>query len=136
MKKLSWTPLHDHVAELKQQNKVAQRQQDMRAKGAETSNRMLGMLLGSLNETVMKAMLVVRTDCVTRVKMERIREKMREENRKKKRGKSGCLPCSWVHRTGRAYIVCNNANTWLHEEVLRVIVDPRKHMKVKGFECF
>merc|ERR1712007_138573 len=82
LKKASFAGWHDYVFELKQKNKVLQMQQDMRAKGAESSKRMLGMLLGAQNETLMKATFAAWVDVVTHMKMDHMREKMREENRR------------------------------------------------------
>merc|ERR1712007_39567 len=74
LKKAVFSGWHDHVDELKRQSKVAQMQQDMRAKGAESSKRMLGMLLGSQAETVMKASLASWQDAVVAAKINRMRE--------------------------------------------------------------
>merc|ERR1712007_64988 len=56
------------------QSRVLQMQQDMRAKGAESSKRMLGMLLGSQAETMMKASFASWQEAVVSMRMERIRD--------------------------------------------------------------
>merc|ERR1712137_1007122 len=88
IKKASFAGWHDLVAERKQQSKVAQMQQDMRAKGAESSKRMLGMLIGSQAETMMKASFASWQETVYSLKMERIREgaaKMRSKEQESQR---------------------------------------------------
>merc|ERR1712007_18084 len=47
VKKATFASWREHLVEVKQQNDVDQIQQSLKAKGAETSKRMLGMLLGS-----------------------------------------------------------------------------------------
>jgi len=81
LKKAVFAGWHECLLERAQRNAVLQMQQDMRAKGAESSKRMLRMLLGSQNETLMKASFAAWVDLVTHMKMDRMREKMREENR-------------------------------------------------------
>merc|ERR1712063_184396 len=88
LKKAAFAGWHEHVADVKQQAKVAQMQQDMRAKGAESSKRMLGMLLGSQAETLMKASFAAWQERVITMKMERIREassKMRSKEQESQR---------------------------------------------------
>merc|ERR1712137_1174612 len=74
VKKAGFAGWHDLVVEVHQQNKVKQMQQDMRAKGAESSKRMLGMLLGSQAETLMKASFASWQETVVGIKMDRIRD--------------------------------------------------------------
>merc|ERR1711861_40898 len=88
LKKAVFSGWHDHFAELKQQSRVAQMQRDMRAKGAESSKRMLGMLLGSQAETLMKASFGSWQEHVVSTKMAQIREaasKMRSKEQESQR---------------------------------------------------
>merc|ERR1712196_75094 len=78
VKKAAFAGWHEHVTELKQQSRVAQMQRDMRAKGAESSKRMLGMLLGSQAETLMKASFGSWVDLVVSIRMEKIRNASRK----------------------------------------------------------
>merc|ERR1712064_95298 len=55
LKKAAFAGWHDLAMEVKQLNHIAQMKQDLRAKGAESSRRMLGMLLGAQAETLLKA---------------------------------------------------------------------------------
>merc|ERR1711861_69817 len=83
LKKAVFSGWHDHFAELKQQSKVAQMQQDMRAKGAESSKRMLGMLLGAQSETLLKASFSAWSECVYELRQLREVEHMRRNMRSK-----------------------------------------------------
>merc|ERR550537_613321 len=74
IKKAAFAGWHEHLLALKQQNAVLQMQQDMRAKGAESSKRMLGMLLGAQAETMMKASFASWQEAVVSMKMDRIRD--------------------------------------------------------------
>merc|ERR1712137_177297 len=88
LKKASFAGWWEHVAEIKKENAVKQMQQDMRAKGAESSKRMLGMLIGSQAETMMKASFAAWQERVITMKMERIREassKMRSKEQESQR---------------------------------------------------
>merc|ERR1712196_700503 len=71
IKKAAFAGWHECVIEVKQQSRVLQMQQDLRAKGAESSKRMLGMLLGSQAETVMKASFASWQEAVISMKMDR-----------------------------------------------------------------
>merc|ERR1712137_502797 len=72
VKKAAFAGWHEHVVEQKRKSKVAQMQQDLRAKGAESSKRMLGMLLGSQAETVMKATFASWQEAVVAAKINRM----------------------------------------------------------------
>merc|ERR1712137_969449 len=74
LKKASFAGWWEHVAEIKKENAVKQMQQDMRAKGAESSKRMLGMLIGAQAETLMKMTFACWSDWVVSVRIERMRE--------------------------------------------------------------
>merc|ERR1712107_145516 len=55
VKKAAFAVWWEHVVEEKQHNEMRKLQQSMRAKGAESNKRMLGMLLGAQAETLVKA---------------------------------------------------------------------------------
>merc|ERR1712137_1180891 len=74
VKKAAFAGWRELVVEVKQQSKVLQMQQDMRAKGAESSKRMLGMLLGAQAETLLKASFASWQEAVVSMKMDRIRD--------------------------------------------------------------
>merc|ERR1712107_166644 len=78
VKKAAFAGWRDHVLEVKNEHALHQMQQDMRAKGGESSKRMLGMLMGSQAEVLKKAAFAGWWDYVI---AERI-NKIREENRK------------------------------------------------------
>merc|ERR1712063_63474 len=88
VKKAAFAGWHEHVVEQKQKSKVAQMQQSMRAKGAESTKRMLGMLLGAQNETLLKASFAGWAELHVAAKIERMREeklKMRSKEDESRR---------------------------------------------------
>merc|ERR1712137_457610 len=74
LKKASFAGWWEHVVEEKQHNKMRELQQSMRAKGAESNKRMLGMLLGAQAETLLKASFAGWSELHVAAKMERMRE--------------------------------------------------------------
>merc|ERR1712137_804838 len=74
LKKASFAGWWEHLVEEKQHNEMREMQQSMRAKGAESTKRMLGMLLGAQAETLVKASFAGWSELVYHAKMERLRE--------------------------------------------------------------
>merc|ERR1712007_37254 len=72
--KAAFAGWRDHVIEVNAENVLAQMQQDLRAKGAESSKRMLGMLMGSQAEVLKKAAFAGWWDLVIAERINKIRE--------------------------------------------------------------
>merc|ERR1712137_1231867 len=140
LKKATFAGWHDFVAETKAKNRVAQMQQDMRAKGAESSKRMLGMLMGSQNETLMKATFAGWVDLVTHAKMDRMREKMREDNRRMqgKERESQKRMLTMLMGSQDSLVVKTTFSAWsecIYElRQMREVEQMRRDMKSKGDE--
>merc|ERR1712007_110701 len=120
----------------KQHNAMREMQQNMRAKGAESTKRMLGMLLGAQAETLVKASFAGWSELVFHAKMERLREdklKMRSKEDESRRRMLGMLVGS------QSSLVMKIAFTgWSdsHYEAkkLREVERVRRDMKSKGDE--
>merc|ERR1712137_684466 len=94
LKKAAYAGWHEYVVEEKQHNEMRKLQQSMRAKGAESNKRMLGMLLGAQAETVVKASFAGWSELVYHAKMDRLREdklKMRSKEDESRRRMLGML---------------------------------------------
>merc|ERR1712063_188075 len=94
LKKASFAGWWEHVVEEKQHNAMRELQQNMRAKGAESNKRMLGMLLGAQAETLLKASFAGWLELHVAAKMERMREdklKMRSKEDESRRRMLGML---------------------------------------------
>merc|ERR1712137_1034778 len=94
LKKASFAGWGEHVVEEKQHNAMRELQQNMRAKGAESNKRMLGMLLGAQAETMLKASFAGWSELHVAAKMERMREeklKMRSKEDESRRRMLGML---------------------------------------------
>merc|ERR1712137_1125447 len=76
LKKSAFAGWWELVLEEKQHNAMRKMQQDMKAKGAESSKRMLGMLMGAQSETLMKASFAVLQEIVYSAKMDRLKEQI------------------------------------------------------------
>lgn len=88
LKKVTFAGWKEYIAELRQQRAAAEIQRSLREKGAESSKRMLGMLLGSQAEALIKATFASWVDVVVTGKMERLREassKMRNKEQESQR---------------------------------------------------
>jgi len=88
LKKATFSSWHEHLLEVKKEHEISQLQQGLRAKGAESSKRMLGMLMGSQAETMMKATFASWQETVYTARMARIREdalKMRSKEQESQR---------------------------------------------------
>merc|ERR1712007_168401 len=88
LKRSSFSGWWEHVHEEKQHNAMRKMQQDMKAKGAESSKRMLGMLMGAQAETLMKASFAGWQEIVYSGKMQKLKEqsmKMRSKEDESRR---------------------------------------------------
>merc|ERR1712137_817997 len=88
LKKSAFAGWWELVLEEKQHNAMRRMQQDMKAKGAESSKRMLGMLMGAQSETLIKAAFAGWQEIVYSAKMEKLKEqsmKMRSEEDESRR---------------------------------------------------
>merc|ERR1712196_675959 len=74
LKKSTFSGWWEHVHEGKQHDAMRKMQQGMKAKGAESSKRMLGMLMGAQAETLIKATFAGWSEHVVHSKMERLKE--------------------------------------------------------------
>merc|ERR1712211_132377 len=126
----------EHVHEEKQHNAMRKMQQDMKAKGSQSSKRMLGMLMGAQAETLMKASFAGWVELVYHAKMDRLREdklKRRSKEDESRRRMLGMLVGS------QSNLVMKMAFTgWSdsHYETkkLREVERMRRDMKSKGDE--
>merc|ERR1712137_1349967 len=136
LKKASFAGWWEHVVEEKQHNAMRELQQNMRAKGAESNKRMLGMLLGAQAETMLKASFAGWSELHVVAKMERMREeklKMRSKEDESRRRMLGMLVGS------QSSLIMKMAFTgWSdsHYEAkkLREVERMRREMKSKGDE--
>merc|ERR1712063_156838 len=88
LKKASFAGWWELTLEEKQHNAMRKMQQDMKAKGAESSKRMLGMLMGAQAETLTKASFAGWQEIVYSAKMDRLKEqsmKMRSKEDESRR---------------------------------------------------
>merc|ERR1712137_916163 len=83
LKKATFAGWHDYVFEVKQHNEMRKLQHSMRAKGAESNKRMLGMLVGSQSNLVMKIAFTGWSDSHYEAKKLREVEKMRRQMKSK-----------------------------------------------------
>merc|ERR1711981_1066822 len=74
VKKSTFAGWWEYVHEEKQHDAMRKMQQGMKAKGAESSKRMLGMLMGAQAETLIKATFAGWSEYVVHTKMERLKE--------------------------------------------------------------
>merc|ERR1712007_97599 len=74
LKKVAFAGWWEHLVEEKQHNAMREMQQSMKAKGAESTKRMLGMLLGAQEETLVKASFAGWQDLTVESKIQKIRE--------------------------------------------------------------
>merc|ERR1712137_1372532 len=136
LKKAAFAGWWEHVVEEKQHNKMRELQQSMRAKGAESNKRMLGMLLGAQAETLLKASFAGWSELHVAAKMERMREdklKMRSKEDESRRRMLGMLVGS------QSSLIMKMAFTgWsdMHYEAkkLREVEQMRREMRSKGDE--
>merc|ERR1712007_176021 len=136
LKKAAFAGWWEHLVEEKQHNAMRVMQQNMRAKGAESTKRMLGMLLGAQAETLVKASFAGWSELVFHAKMERLREdklKMRSKEDESRRRMLGMLVGS------QSSLVMKIAFTgWSdsHYEAkkLREVEKMRREMRSKGDE--
>merc|ERR1711939_1211745 len=88
LKKSTFAGWWEHVHEEKQHDAMRKMQQGMKAKGAESSKRMLGMLMGAQAETMIKATFAGWSEYVVHTKMDRLKEqsmKMRNKEDESRR---------------------------------------------------
>merc|ERR1712137_1203822 len=83
LKKASFAGWWEHVVEEKQHNEMRKMQQSMKAKGAESNKRMLGMLLGSQGSLLLKTTMSAWRDYVHQMKQENAASKMEQQLRSK-----------------------------------------------------
>merc|ERR1712137_310033 len=136
LKKATFAGWRDYVMELRQASDMEELQRVLRAKGEESSKRMLCMLMDSQAEVVVKAGFASWHDYVIGAKMERLREdklKMRSKEDESRRRMLGMLVGS------QSSLIMKVAFTgWsdIHYEVkkLREVEKMRREMKSKGDE--
>merc|ERR1712137_615929 len=136
LKKATFAGWRDYVMELRQASDMEELQRVLRAKGEESSKRMLCMLMDSQAEVVVKAGFASWHDYVIGAKMERLREdklKMRSKEDESRRRMLGMLVGS------QSSLIMKVAFTgWsdIHYEVkkLREVEKMRREMRSKGDE--
>merc|ERR1712203_888464 len=74
LKKSTFAGWWEHVREEKQHNAMRKMQQGMKARGAESSKRMLGMLMGAQAETLLKASFAGWQEIVYSARMQKLKE--------------------------------------------------------------
>merc|ERR1712137_1052117 len=133
LKKASFAGWWEHVAEIKKENAVKQMQQDMRAKGAESSKRMLGMLLGAQQETLLKVSVAGWHDVAHAVRVEKSRQEVRSKEQEKQRRMLALL----VGSQG-SLMLKTSFSAWsecvYERRKQRDVEEMRRNMKSKGDE--
>merc|ERR1712137_1358933 len=136
LRKASFAGWWEHVAEIKKENAVKQMQQDMRAKGAESSKRMLGMLIGAQAETLMKMTFACWSDWVVSVRIERMREQSSKARSKEQESQRRML--SMLMGSQGSLLVRTSFSGWselaYQSKKLREVDQMRRNMKSKGDE--
>jgi len=136
LRKASFAGWWEHVAEIKKENAVKQMQQDMRAKGAESSKRMLGMLIGAQAETLMKMTFACWSDWVVSVRIERMREQSSKARSKEQESQRRML--SMLMGSQGSLLVRTSFSGWselaYQSKKLREVEQMRRNMKSKGDE--
>merc|ERR550532_1436200 len=74
LKKSTFSGWWEHVHEEKQHNAMRKMQQNMKARGAESSKRMLGMLMGAQAETLVKASFAGWQEIVYSARMQKLKD--------------------------------------------------------------
>merc|ERR1712107_678945 len=122
--------------EEKQHDEMRKLQQSMRAKGAESNKRMLGMLLGAQAETLVKASFAGWSELVYHAKMDRLREdklKMRSKEDESRRRMLGMLVGSQSNLVMKIAFT-GWSDTHYEAKKLREVEEMRRSMKSKGEE--
>merc|ERR1712137_688740 len=136
LKKASFAGWWEHVAEIKKENAVKQMQQDMRAKGAESSKRMLGMLIGAQADTLMKMTFACWSDWVVSVRIEKMREQSSKARSKEQESQRRML--SMLMGSQGSLLVRTSFSGWselaYQSKKLREVEQMRRNMKSKGDE--
>merc|ERR1712137_1271359 len=136
LKKAAYAGWHEYVVEEKQHNAMREMQQSMRAKGAESTKRMLGMLLGAQAETLVKASFAGWAELVVAAKMERLREeklKMRSKEDESRRRMLGMLVGSQSSLMMKVAFT-GWSDTHYEAKKLREVEKMRREMRSKGDE--
>merc|ERR1712211_64211 len=136
LKKASFAGWHGHLVEEKQHNEMRKLQQSMRAKGAESNKRMLGMLLGAQAETLVKASFAGWSELVYHAKMDRLREdklKMRSKEDESRRRMLGMLVGSQSNLVMKIAFTGWSDNHY-EAKKLREVEKMRRQMKSEGDE--
>merc|ERR1712176_591529 len=117
-------------------NEMRRLQQNMRAKGAESNKRMLGMLLGAQAETLVKACFAGWSEFVYHAKMDRLREdklKMRSKEDESRRRMLGMLVGSQSNLVMKIAFT-GWSDSHYEAKKLREVERMRRDMKSKGDE--
>merc|ERR1711990_497544 len=136
LKKAAFAGWWEHLVEEKQHEEMRKLQQSMRAKGAESNKRMLGMLLGAQAETMVKASFAGWSELVYHTKMDRLREdklKMRSKEDESRRRMLGMLVGSQSNLVMKMAFTGWN-DTHYEAKKLREVEQMRRQMKSKGDE--
>merc|ERR1712206_65546 len=136
LKKAAYAGWHEYVVEEKQHEEMRKLQQSMRAKGAESNKRMLGMLLGAQAETLVKASFAGWSELVYHAKMDRLRDdklKMRSKEDESRRRMLGMLVGSQSNLVMKIAFT-GWSDSHYEAKKLREVERMRRDMKSKGDE--
>merc|ERR1711937_1093380 len=136
LKKAAFAGWWEHLVEEKQHNEMRKLQQSMRAKGAESNKRMLGMLLGAQAETLVKASFAGWSELVYQAKMDRLREdklKMRSKEDESRRRMLG-MPVGSQSNLVMKMAFTGWSDSHYETKKLREVERMRRDMKSKGDE--
>merc|ERR1712137_1249275 len=136
LKKAAYAGWHEYVVEEKQHNEMRKLQQSMRAKGAESNKRMLGMLLGAQAETLVQASFAGWSELVYHAKMDRLRDdklKMRSKEDESRRRMPGMLVGSQSNLVMKIAFT-GWSDSHYEAKKLREVEKMRRQMKSKGDE--
>merc|ERR1712063_149831 len=136
LKKSAFAGWWELVLEDKQHSAMRKMQQDMKAKGAESSKRMLGMLMGAQSETLMKASFAGWQEIVYSAKMDRLKEQSMKMRSKEDESRRRML--TMLMGSQESLLLKSSFSAWSEciytARQMRATEKMRRDMKSKGDE--
>merc|ERR1712137_895756 len=136
LKKSAFAGWWELVLEEKQHDAMRKMQQDMKAKGAESSKRMLGMLMGAQAETLMNASFAGWQEIVYFAKLERLKEQSMKMRSKEDESRRRML--TMLMGSQESLLVKSSFSAWSEciytARQMRATEQMRRDMKSKGDE--
>merc|ERR1712137_359159 len=136
LKKAAFAGWWELTLEEKQHNVMRKMQQDMKAKGAESSKRMLGMLMGAQAETLLKASFAGWQELVYSAKMQRLKDQSMKMRSKEDESRRRML--TMLMGSQDSLLVKSSFSAWsecvYQARQKREVEQIRKNMRSKGDE--